>query len=158
MAMNAVCLTGRLTHNPELKSTGGGKMVCSFVIAVEDEYDRQRTHFFKIVAWEKTGEFVSRYFTKGKAIGITGSLAQRNYETRSGDKREAIEVIAQKVSFIGNKDDNQQYVASAPEPPPAPTKPAYRPQQQSMMAGQHGEQFAANADFDEITGEDDLPF
>lgn len=105
--MNTVALIGRLTMNPELKSTTSGKCVTSFCIAVDRTYqakgqDRQ-ADFIDIVAWNKTAEFVSRYFTKGSLIAITGEIQTRNFEDKNGNKRKAVEVIARQVSFCESK-------------------------------------------------------
>ena len=115
--MNTVALIGRLTMNPELKSTTSGKCVTSFCIAVDRTYqakgqDRQ-ADFIDCVAWDKTAEFVSRYFIKGSLIAITGEIQTRNFEDKNGNKRKAVEVIARQVSFCESKktDNNNDYDA-----------------------------------------------
>lgn len=100
--MNTVALIGRLTMNPELKSTTSGKCVTSFCIAVDRTYGKD-TDFIDVVAWEKTAEFVSRYFEKGSLIAITGEIQTRNFEDKNGNKRKAVEVIARQVSFCESK-------------------------------------------------------
>ena len=103
---NLVVLTGRLTSDPELKTTQTGVSVCSFSIAVERKYkqgeDRQ-ADFINIVAWRGTAEFVSKYFTKGSMIGIEGSIQTRKYQDKDGNNRTAFEVIANNVQFIESK-------------------------------------------------------
>lgn len=105
--LNEVILQGRLTENPELKTTTAGKSVTSFTLAVERDFSTDGdkvTDFINIVAWNKTAEFVSRFFTKGKQMLVKGSLQVRKYQTQNGDNRSATEVIADKVYFAGDKE------------------------------------------------------
>jgi single-strand binding protein len=104
--LNVVVLTGRLTADPELKTTSSGISVCSFSIAVERRYrsgeDRQ-ADFINIVTWRSTAEFVSKYFKKGQMIAIEGSLQSRKYQDRDGNNRTAYEVVANNVQFADYK-------------------------------------------------------
>jgi single-strand DNA-binding protein len=159
--MNIVILLGRLTHQPELKSTNSGSFVCSFRIAVErkfkDSNGNKQTDFFNITAWKKTGELVAQYFAKGQQILVQGELQTRQYEDKNGNKRDVYEIIAENVSFVGNKEDNQRYAAPPPPAPQQKADPATY-QQQSMIPGQRGATYTApQQDFEEIGG-DDLPF
>ena len=104
MSMNTVNLTGRLGKEPELKTTNSGKSVIAFSIAVQDGKDR--TYWLPIVAWEKTAEFISRFFRKGDGIEITGKLTERKYEDQNGNKRSVVEVVATNVGFPQGKSDN----------------------------------------------------
>ena len=101
--INNVTLIGRLTATPELRQTTTGKTVVSFCIAVERRFDRDTSDFINIVAWNKTAEFVSKYFAKGDLIALTGSIQTRKYEDKDGNKRTAYEVLADDVSFCGTK-------------------------------------------------------
>ncbi len=101
--INNVTIMGRLTANPELRTTNTGKSVTSFTVAVDRNYDREQTDFINIVAWNKTAEFIERYFRKGSMIAIQGSIQTRNYEDKNGNKRTAVEVVADNVSFCGDK-------------------------------------------------------
>ena len=105
--LNTAILMGRLTKDPELRTTQNGTSVTSFTVAVDREYVRQgeerQTDFINVVAWRQTAEFVSRYFQKGSMIAVQGSIQTRNYEDKNGNKRTAVEVIADKVSFCGSK-------------------------------------------------------
>lgn len=100
--LNVVVLTGRLTADPELKTTNNGTSVCSFSIAVDRRYrsgeDRQ-TDFINIVAWRSSAEFVSKYFKKGQMIAIEGSIQTRRYQDKDGNNRTAFEVVANNVQF-----------------------------------------------------------
>lgn len=99
--MNSVNLTGRLGRDPELKTTNSGKSVTSFSLAVQDGKDR--TYWLPIVAWEKTADFICRYFRKGDGIEITGKVTERKYEDRDGNKRSVVEVVAMNVGFPQGK-------------------------------------------------------
>lgn len=110
--INSVILSGRLTADPELKTTGSGISVTSFSVAVNRRYksgeDRQ-TDFITVVAWRSTAEFVTKYFKKGNLIGIEGSIQTRKYQDKDGNNRTAFEVIAKRVHFLESKrnSDNQ---------------------------------------------------
>ena len=106
---NLVVLTGRLTADPELKTTQSGISVTSFSIAVDRRYrsgeDRQ-TDFINIVAWRQTAEFVTKYFKKGSLIGIEGSIQTRKYQDKDGNNRTVFEVVANNVQFVESKRDS----------------------------------------------------
>ncbi len=106
---NLVVLTGRLTADPELKTTQSGISVTSFSIAVSRSYrsgEEPQTDFINIVAWRKTAEFVAKYFKKGSMIGIEGSIQTRKYTDKNGNNRTAFEVIANNVQFVESKRDS----------------------------------------------------
>ncbi len=105
---NLVVLTGRLTADPELKTTTNGTNVTTFSIAVERRYrsgEERQTDFISIVAWQKTAEFITKYFKKGNLIGIEGSIQTRRYQDKNGNNRTAFEVIANNVQFVESKRD-----------------------------------------------------
>lgn len=104
--LNQITVMGRLTKNPELRTTGGGTPVCSFTIAVDRDYGEDRqTDFIPVVAWKKTAEFVSRYFSKGRMACVTGRLQIRDYEDKDGVKRRVAEIVAGSVYFADSKRD-----------------------------------------------------
>ena len=109
MSLNRVILMGRLTDTPDCKKTPGGVSVCSFTLAVERNYkDRdgnRQTDFLDIVAWRQTAEFVARYFDKGMQVAVEGALQTRSYEDRQGNKRKAVEVVADQVYFADRRRD-----------------------------------------------------
>lgn len=137
---NIVILSGRLTANPELKTTNSGKSVCNFTIAVERKFKQgaeKPTDFIDIVAWGNTAEIVSKYFSKGSMIGIEGSVQTRKYTDKDGNNRTAFEILANNVQFMESKRDGAASQASA-------TPTAF------SNAGFN--------DFEEISTDDDLPF
>lgn len=105
--LNVVAIQGRLTHDPELKTTPNGVSVCSFRIAVDRSYvphgEERQTDFITVTAWRKTAEFVSKYFQKGSMISVQGRLETRPYQDKNGNNRTATEVIAAEVGFCGSK-------------------------------------------------------
>lgn len=140
---NLVVLTGRLTADPELKTTPNGISVTSFSIAVGRRYragETAQTDFINIVAWRQTAEFVAKYFKKGSMIGIEGSIQTRKYTDKNGNNRTAFEVVANNVQFVESKREGG--VASATDVPAASFSNA------------------GTDDFAEIDGgmDDDLPF
>lgn len=106
---NLVVLTGRLTADPEMKTTQSGVSVTSFCVAVQRQYksgEEPITDFINIVAWRHTAEFVTKYFKKGNMIGIEGSIQTRKYTDRDGNNRVAFEVLASNVQFVESKKNN----------------------------------------------------
>ena len=108
--LNCAVIMGRLTATPELRATGSGISVTSFTVAVDRAYvkagEEKQTDFINVVAWRNTAEFITRFFTKGQMIAIQGSIQTRNYEDKNGNKRTAVEIVAQNVSFCGSKSES----------------------------------------------------
>lgn len=90
--MNIVCISGRITHTPELKQTPNGKQVCTFTLAVDRPRVKDVTDFYTCVSWEHTADYVARYAKKGDTVEVSGYLTSRSYDDRSGAKRTAIEI------------------------------------------------------------------
>ena len=103
MSINSVTLVGRLTRDPELRTTTTGKSVVNFSIAVDDRYNKDDTSFFNIVAWGKTAENVATYMTKGRMVGVEGRLKQRTYKASAGHTVNVVEVIANNAQFLDSK-------------------------------------------------------
>lgn len=101
--MNSISISGRLTKDPELRRTQNGTAVCSFCVAVDRPGVKDKTDFIDCVAWEKRGEFVSKYFSKGDPIEVNGVLTTRSYEDRDGNKRKSVEVNCDRISFTKQK-------------------------------------------------------
>lgn len=155
--LNCAVIMGRLTADPELRTTTSGVSVTSFTVAVDRNYQKagteRQTDFINVVAWRQTAEFVSRYFHKGSMIAVQGSIQTRNYEDRNGNKRTAVEIVADNVSFTGSKAETgtgapqgQTYNQAAPAEAAAPAAPAA-----SFST-------AGADDFSSLDTDDDLPF
>lgn len=105
--MNKAILMGRLTRDPELRSTNNGTSVCSFSLAVNRRGKDEGTDFLDVVAWSKTAEFAAKYFVKGQQVAVVGRIQTRNYEDKQGNKRKAVEVVAEEVFFADSKRDRE---------------------------------------------------
>ena len=105
--LNKIILMGRLTRDPELRRTQSGTAVTSFSLAVDRDFKSQsgekETDFIDIVAWRQTAEFVSKYFTKGSMVAVSGRLQMRDWTDRDGNKRTSAEVVADNVYFGESK-------------------------------------------------------
>ena len=116
--LNHITIMGRLTRDPELRRTGNGTAVASFTIACDRDMAPQgqdkETDFIDCVAWRQTGEFVSKYFTKGRMIVVDGRLQIRKYTDKDGNKRTAAEVVADHCYFGDSKSDGNQGGYTAP--------------------------------------------
>lgn len=109
--LNHIVLMGRLTRDPELRRTGSGIAVASFTLAVDRDYSSKESgergvDFIDIVAWRSTGEFVSKYFTKGSMAVVSGRLQIRTWTDKEGGKRRSAEVVADNVYFGSSKRDS----------------------------------------------------
>lgn len=150
--LNKVILGGRLTADPELKQTPSGVPVVSFGIAVNRRYQSKGTDgapaqaqvdFINIVAWRQTAEFISRYFKKGSAICIVGSIQTRSWQDQQGQKRYATEVVADEALFVDSKGESGG--AGGQYAPDSYNTPSYSSP-------------ASAPKFEELKTDDDLPF
>ena len=110
--LNHIVIMGRLTRDPELRRTGSGVAVTNFTLAVDRDYNpkdggEKETDFIDCNAWRGTGEFVSKYFTKGSTAIVSGRLQIRNYTDKDGNKRRAAEVVADSVYFGDSKKSSE---------------------------------------------------
>ena len=108
--LNHITIMGRLTRDPELRRTGSGIAVASFTVAVDRDFGgrdggERETDFIDCVAWRQTGEFVSKYFTKGRMIVVSGRLQIRSWTDKDGNKRRTAEVVADNCYFGDSKRD-----------------------------------------------------
>lgn len=143
-SFNKAILIGNLTADPELKQTQGGLSVCSFNIAVNRRFKaegQQDCDFITIVAWRQQAEFVCKYFKKGQPILVCGQLQTRTWTDNQNNKRYATEVVADEVSFVGNKESSGEAKNEASAQP-------YMP----------GAYTGNNQNFEEIPNDGDLPF
>lgn len=134
--LNHVTLMGRLAKDPELRRTQSGVAVTSLRIACDRDYKPQdaerETDWLDVVCWRNTAEFVSKYFTKGRMAIVEGRIQTRDWTDKDGNKRQAVEVVADNVYFGDSKKDDAGH-----------TKPAGR---------------AVDVTFDDIDDDDDCPF
>ena len=144
--LNKIFIMGRLTRDPELRRTQSGTPVASFTLAVDRDIKNKQTgeretDFIDCVAWRNTGEFISKYFTKGRVAVVEGRLQMRDWTDKDGNKRRSAEVVADNVYFGDSK--------SASDSTPATDYSA----PSSYAVNTEGGQFA------ELSGEDgELPF
>jgi single-strand DNA-binding protein len=143
--INRVVLVGNLTRDPELRHTPGGMAVCSLRVAVNSRRKDQGTgewtekpNYFSVTVWGNQGESCAQYLSKGRPVAIDGRLDWREYQAQDGTKREAIEIVADSVQFLGSRQDSEG--GGAPQYVPA------------------GAAQQANADFGSSTADDDIPF
>ena len=148
--LNKVVLCGRLTADPELKQTQSGIAVTTFTLAVNRRFqsrsaDQQQAQadFITLVAWRQTAEFISKYFKKGSALCVTGSLQTRSWQDPQNNRRYATEVVVDEAMFVDSRNETG---APASYTPDAYTAPSFS----TPMGG------APN--FEEMKAEDDLPF
>lgn len=132
--LNKVIIMGRLTRDPELRRTQGGTAVTSFTMAVDRDFKSQNgekeTDFIDVVAWRNTGEFAAKYLAKGRMAAVEGRIQARDWQDKDGNRRKAVEVVADNVYFADSKRDSKpQETTSSNEP-----------------------------EFDEIEDDGDLPF
>ena len=138
--LNHITIMGRLTREPELRRTGSGIAVASFTVAVDRDFGgrdggERETDFIDCVAWRQTGEFVSKYFTKGRMAIVDGRLQMRDWTDKDGNKRRSAEVVAESVYFGDSKRGESANNALSPD---------YRP---------------PASEYEELDGEDgELPF
>ncbi len=138
--VNNVVIMGRLTYEPELKSTPNGVSVIHFQVACDRNFSKsgeeRKTDFIDVTAWRQTAEFVSRYFSKGSMIAVQGSIQTENFTDKDGNKRKSVDVVANNVSFCGSKAESGAASSHS--------APSYA---------------SDNSDFEEIPDDDDdLPF
>ena len=149
--LNKVVLAGRLTADPELRQTPSGVSVTSFSIAINRRFSRnneqgeQQTDFINVVAWRQTAEFITKYFRKGSAICVTGSIQTRSWQDQQGQKRYATDIIAEEVQFVDSRAEGSNGASNGGYTPDAYT-PSY-----SSGAGMAPK-------FEDIKTDDDLPF
>lgn len=142
--LNKVVLVGRLTADIEPKQTPSGVSVCSFSLAVNRKYQQdgqQQTDFISCVAWRGTAEFISKYFRKGSALCIVGSIQTRSWTDNSNQKRYATEVVVEEAMFVDGKNDSQGAETANPN---TYIPDAYKPSDTPNMA--------------DTDKDDDLPF
>ena len=150
--LNVVAIMGRLVADPELKTTPAGINVCTFRIACDRSFvqqgQRRQADFIDVVAWRHNADFLCKHFAKGSMVAVQGRLQTRQYQDRNGNKRTAVEVVADSLSFAGSsKKPGGQAVDEGVEAPPSD----YRDPAPAYSQG-------SADDFAVIDDNDDLPF
>ena len=151
--LNKVVLCGRLTADPELKQTQSGIPVVTFTLAVNrrfqsrsaDTAQNQQADFITLVAWRQTAEFISKFFKRGSALCVTGSIQTRSWQDQQGQKRYATEVVVDEAMFVDSRND-------MPAGQGGYTPDAYNNAPSFSTPG------AATPNFEELKADDDLPF
>ena len=135
--MNSIKITGRMVADPELKRTQNDTAVCSFNVAVDRIYSKEKeTDFFTVVAWRQTAEFVAKYFAKGRKILVEGEMQSRKYTDKEGNNRTAWEIKADRVEFCDSKGQTADLTILPPTSLPAERVAKIRlPRLQQMTMG-----------------------
>ena len=162
--LNRVILMGRITQDLDLRQTPNGTPVLTFNVAVDRGYAKQgedrQTDFITCVAWQKTAEFISRYFGKGRMIAIEGNLRTRTYDDKNGSKHYVTEVYVDSVSFTGEPkqggssySQNNSYGGNDYR---SNNAPAAQPRQQDNS--NESLSIGDIADYEEVLSDDGVPF
>ena len=113
-SINQVIIMGRLTRDPEMRTTPGGKSVTSFSLAVDRQTNDDQADFFEITAWEKLGELVNQYLTKGRRCLVQGRLRQESWDDKeTGKKRSRVSIVATDVTFLDGPNDGNSSTSEA---------------------------------------------
>lgn len=143
--LNHVSIMGRLARDPELRTTTSGKSVVSFTIATDrnrkDANGQNQTDWIRMTAWEKTAEFICKYFQKGSMIAIDGRLQSKTYQDKNGNNRTDMEVVVEEVNFVGAKSASN---ADSNAQPAARQQPTAQPQTAPQ--------------FEDVSDDPDIPF
>ena len=143
--MNSINITGRLTADPEMKTTQSGVSVCSYDLAVKRPKVKDTTDFLKIVSWRQGAEYISKYAHKGDMVAVTGMLTARTYEDSNGNKRTQYEIVSDTVEIVGGKKTST--VEQLPQYPAQNSAPSAQYQQAFNQQG-----------FEAVYSDEDLPF
>lgn len=153
---NHVILGGRLTADPELKTTPSGIAVTTFTVAVNRRFggkngEESPADFFTVTAWRQTAEFITKFFRKASTICVVGSLQTRTWTDQNGQKRFATEIVADEVYFVDAKNEMPQGASTSPAGQPnAAQAGTYIPQGYTSPA--------PAPTFEDVSGEEELPF
>lgn len=146
--MNNINIIGRLTADPELKTTQSGVSVCSYDLAVKRPNVKDTTDFLKVVSWRQGAEYISKYAHKGDMVAVNGVLTTRRWEDKNGNKQTAYEIVSNSVEIIGGK--KQEQTANITQ---LPQYPAQTPSTQFQQAfGQNPQEFET------VVTDEELPF
>lgn len=178
---NRVILMGRLVRDPEIRSTANGISMCRISVAVDRNYAKQgeerQADFFEVTLWRQSAEFVCKYFSKGQMIHIEGRLQNNNYTDNNGVKHYSQIIIADSVSFCGDKKQSGGNPGPVPQnynAPPQPQRPAQQPTAPAQNSGYNAmhrqppqqqqqypppdQMYDSLGDFEEILSDGEVPF
>ena len=161
--MNKVMLMGRLTADPELKTTPAGKSVTMFSLAVPRRYQKDETDFINCEAWEKTAEFICQWFRKGRMLAVEGRLQLDRWQDSGGHNKSRIKVVVEAAEFTGEKSDRNDggypYSGGSRAGYRSARTPAETGDIDTGSGAPIGEDYDFSDDFEDLEGfEDDLPF
>lgn len=148
--MNRVCLVGRLTATPELKTTTSGVPVTRFSLAVNRPYAKEgetQADFINILAWRKQAENICKYLTKGSQISVDGRIQTGSYDTQDGTKRYTFEVVAENVQFLESKNKTQSQTQSTGTVSPYDFQKPEEPEETKDVFADFGEQLSLPDNF-----------
>lgn len=140
--MNCINIVGRLTKDPELKTTQSGISVCSYDLAVKRPHVKDTTDFLKVVSWRQGAEYISKFARQGDMVAVSGVLTVRKYEDKNGNKRDSFEIVSDNVEIVGSKKPDAE-TSNITQLPQYPAQPVLAQNQQA---------------FEEVLTDEDLPF
>jgi single-strand DNA-binding protein len=145
--LNTLSLTGRLTRDPDLRSTPAGDDVCNFRIAVNGVRDDDVV-FVDVDVWGRSAPACGQYLSKGSRVAVAGRLGVRDWQSNEGESRRSVECNNARVSFLETKAESQQHAQAAPVPPQQPPQMQQPPPPQQQMQPQQ----------QRVPDDDDIPF
>lgn len=155
--INKAILVGRLTRDPEVRQTQSGLSVVSFTVACDRPYSsnngERQADFINCVAWRQNADFIGKYFRKGNAIGIDGSIQSRQYQDKDGNNRTAVEVVVERASFVESKSAANRSTGGASDFDNYGASPAFQ-------NNSNNSNYSSGSvdDFEELESDADLPF
>lgn len=156
--LNVVAIMGRLARDPELRQTTTGKNVAAFRIACDrgrrDANGQSQADWLDVVSWDRTAEFICKYFQKGSLIAIDGRLQTRQYQDKNGQNRTVVEIVAKNANFCGSKESTNPASQNAAQRPAATAQRTQGEPDAALPAYSQGQA----DDFALIEDEGDLPF
>lgn len=144
MSLNVAIIMGRLTADPELRTTQSGLSVCKFTVAC-DRYSKDKgADFIRCIAWRNTADMIAKWFSKGKMIAVEGSIQVDNYEDKEGNKRTATSILVNRVNFCGDKSGSSENKNGQNAP--------------AKQASSSDDDLGDLGDFEEILSDGEVPF
>lgn len=142
-------MIGRLTADPEIRTTTSGKTVCNFTLAVDRRFDREKADFFQAVAWSKTAEFIAQYFHKGDQLLVCGPLQTHSFDAQDGRKITVTEIFVEEAQFVDRQKPREESEQKHEPIIPGLGETRVRAKFTAPQATQ---------DFEKLTDDENLPF